>query len=178
MCLARRCYLANATAAETLLIQVTAEKYRKNGYEVSEEVPLDFLPGFSADLVAERSDETKIVVVKSRSSLAAEARIGELARIVESKPGWSFELLLVGEPEKLDSPSDARPFIGDETMNRAVEAENSLRAGFPEAAFLLAWSACEAIVSVGRSGGSIKLEHYKAWLHSRSGCLCRRDFQR
>ncbi len=138
--------IKNATAAETLLIQKTAAEYRKKGYEVSVEVSLDFLPGFRADLIAKRDDEARIVAVKSRSSLAAEPRIGELAQIVETKPGWSFELLLVGEPEKLDSPAGARPFIGDETKSRAVEAENSLRAGFPEAAFLLAWSACEAVI--------------------------------
>ena len=39
-----------ATNAEYLLTHKRAEEYRNRGYKVSLEVPLDFLPGFRADL--------------------------------------------------------------------------------------------------------------------------------
>ena len=135
-----------ATNTEYLLTRKTAEEYRNRGYEVSLETPVDFLPGFHADLIARKGDETKVIEVKSRSSLAAIPQIGELARIVDSKPGWSFELLLVGEPEKLDSPEGAHSFSEKNILQRIEEAEQALESGLPAAAFLLAWSACEAMI--------------------------------
>ena len=133
-----------ATDSEYLLTQKTAEEYRSSGYEVQLEASLDFFPNFRADLLVRKGDEVKVVEVKSRPSLAADPRISELARLIESKPGWSFELVLVGEPEKLDSPAGARAFEGEGIVRRIEQAERSLGEGIPEAAFLLAWSACEA----------------------------------
>ena len=138
--------IKNETNSEYLLIQKTAQEYRRKGYEVSVEPLLDFLPGFRADLIVRKGDESTVIEVKSRSSLAAEPRINELARIIESKPGWSFELLLVSEPEKLDSPEGAHAFERETILHRIEEADKSLEAGLPEAAFLLAWSACEAAI--------------------------------
>ena len=94
----------DGTTSEYLLTPKTAEEYRSRGYEVLLEASLDFLPGFRADLLVRKGDEVKVIEVKSRPSLAADPKISELARIIESKPGWTFELLLVSEPEKLDSP--------------------------------------------------------------------------
>ena len=138
--------VSDATDTEYLLTRKTAEEYRSQGYEVLFEAPLDFLPGFRADLLARKGDEVRVIEVKSRSSLAAHPRIGELARLIDSKPGWSFELVLVSEPEKLDSPEGARSFENERILQRIEEAEKSLQAGLPEAAFLLAWSASEAVI--------------------------------
>ncbi len=129
---------------EYLLAHKTAKEYRSKGYEVSLEAPLDFFPGLRADLLVRKGDEAKVIEVKSRSSLAANPRISQLARIIDSMPGWSFELLLVGEPEKLDSPEGARSLEGKNILQRIEEAKKALQAGLPEAAFLLAWSAHEA----------------------------------
>jgi hypothetical protein len=134
--------------SEYLLTKQTAEEYRCKGYEVVLEAPLHFFPGFTADLLVRKGDEVKVIEVKSRPSLAADPRIGELARIIESKPGWTFELVLVSEPEKLDSPAGARSFGYEDIVHRFKEAERSLEAGLPEAAFLLAWSAHEAAIRV------------------------------
>ena len=129
---------------EYILTRQTAEEYRKKGYEVTEEVPLDFLPGFYADLVVRKDDEVKVIEVKSRASLAATPRIRDLAKVIESQPGWSFELLLVGEPEKLDSPEESFAFERASIHQRIKEAESLLGLGHPDAALVLAWSACEA----------------------------------
>ncbi len=136
--------VGEATNTEYLLARKTAEEYRSRGYEVSEGTPLDFLPGFRADLVARKGEEVKVIEVKARSSLGANPKIAELARIIDANPGWSFELLLVGEPEKLDSPEGAHSVDGENITQRIEEAEKALAAGLSEAAFLLAWSACEA----------------------------------
>ena len=129
---------------EYLLAQKTAEEYRSQGYEVEQGAPLEFLPGFRADLLVQRGDETKVVAVKARQSLAADPRIAEVARLLEAKPGWSFELLLVSEPERVNSPEGISSFDGEHIAKRLEEAEQSLHGGIPEAAFLLAWSALEA----------------------------------
>ena len=136
--------MTEATNAEYLLTRKRAEEYRSRGYEVSLEAPLDFLPGFQADLIARKGGETKVVEVKTRSSLASMPQITELARIVDSKPGWSFELVLVGEPEKVDSPEGTSAISGGMILERIEAAEQALGSGLSEAAFLLAWSACEA----------------------------------
>ena len=136
----------NATATEYLLTQKTAEEYRSRGYEVRLDASLDFLPDFRADLLVCKADEVKVIEVKSRPSLAADPRISELARVIDSMPGWSFELLLVGEPEKVDSPEGARSLESESIGRRVEEAQKSLEAGLPEAAFLLAWSAAEAAI--------------------------------
>ena len=92
------------TDSEYLLTQKTAEEYRSNGYEVQLEAFLDFFPNFRADLLVRKGDEVKVIEVKSRPSLAADPRVSELAKLIESKPGWSFELVLVGEPGKSGLP--------------------------------------------------------------------------
>ena len=134
--------------SEYLLTKQTAEEYRSRGYEVVLEAPLEFLPGFTADLLVRKGDEVKVIEVKSRPSLADDPRIGELVRRIESMPGWTFELLLVSVPEKLDSPAGARSFGNENIAHRFEEAERALEAGLPEAAFLLAWSAHEAAIRV------------------------------
>ena len=136
----------SVTASEYLLIQKTAEEYRSKGYEVLPDAPIDFLPGFMADLLVRKGDEVRVIEVKSRSSLAADPKLSEMARLIDSKPEWRFELLLVAEPEKLDSPEGARAFESRSILQRVEEAEKSLRSGSPEAAFLLAWSASEAAI--------------------------------
>ncbi len=105
---------------------------------------LDVLPGFRVDLVARKGDEVKVIEVKCRSTLTANPHAAELARLVNARPGWSFELILVGQPEGLESPDGAESFEGESILQRVEQAERVLEAGFPEAAFLLAWSAFEA----------------------------------
>jgi hypothetical protein len=137
-----------ASNAEYLRARETAAEYRRRGYEVVLGAPLDFLPDYCADLVVRKDDEVKVIEVKSRSSLAADPRIKELARAVDAKPGWSFELLLVAEPEKLDAPEGARSFDRGDVLERIDEAERALAAGMSEAALVLGWSACEAAARV------------------------------
>ena len=132
------------TDSEYLIARKTAEEYRSKGYEVLRETPLEFLPGFRADLVVRKGGQAKVIEVRRRSSLAANPMIRELAEIIDSTPGWSFELILVGEPEKLDSPDGAHSFEHDGILQRIRQAESALESGLSEAAFVLAWSALEA----------------------------------
>lgn len=138
--------MAETASAEYFLARKTAEDYRKQGYDVTWDVPLDFLPGCQADLLARKDDQVKVIAIKTRSALAANRKIIELARTIDSKPGWSFELLLVAEPERLESPEGAESLERENILQRIDEAEAILAAGHIESAFVLAWSAGEAAI--------------------------------
>ena len=133
-----------STTLERILTHETAEEYRSRGYEISTDVPLDFLPGFIVDILAHGTDETRVIRVKSRTTLAANPRIAELADILESMKGWTFELVLAGEPEHRDSPQGSRSLDRDQVERRIQEARRALDVGLIGAAFVLGWSACEA----------------------------------
>ena len=126
----------------------TAQKLRSEGRDVSTQVQLDFFPGFRADLVVREGGKTKVIEVKSWSSLAADRRISELAYIINSKPGWTFELIFIGEPQSRDAPNADTPPEREKILKRIEQARKALDSGLPEAALLLALSACEAALRV------------------------------
>ncbi len=130
--------------AEYLITHKTAEQYRSKGYEVILRPSLDFLRGMTPDMLVCKSGEFKVIEVKTRTSLAANRHVAEIARIVNDRPGWSFDLILVAEPEKLDSPERAFSFNRDQILLSLEEADGLVEAGFPKAAFIAAWSANEA----------------------------------
>ena len=134
--------------AERRRADAIAQEYINKGYEVSREVPLDFFHGFRADIVVRKGDEVKVVEVKSRTSLARHPEITELANLLLSKPGWTYELNLVGERERLASPETARPLARADIPGRIEEAERQVGLGFPDAALLIAWSTAEAAVRI------------------------------
>ena len=150
--------VSDTTLTESRLATLTAEELRAQGYEVEQEVLLDFLPGFRADVVARKEGKTRVIEVKYRSSLTANPIMSELSRVVNAKPGWSFELHLVGEPERREPPAGAKPFDEASIHRRVKEAEKARDAGLSEAAFLLAWSAAEAILRELVSAEGVAIE--------------------
>ena len=102
--------MKHATPLENHLARKTAEDYRAQGYHVTFDAPLDFLPGCSADLIARKDDQVRVIAVRTRASLAVSPEMDELARRIDAKPGWSFDLLLVAEPQRLESPEGAQSF--------------------------------------------------------------------
>jgi hypothetical protein len=153
-----------ATSRERQRARAIAEEYRSRGYEVieqpsPEQLP-EFLAGYHPDLLVRRGDEATIVVVKSRSSLAKEPQIAELARLLPRKPYWNFELVVVGEGEQFTIPEGARPFARDDIRRGIEEAERLVESGFSEAALLLAWSISEATVRLLTKEEGIVLDHY------------------
>lgn len=158
--------MGHATTAEYQLARKTAEEYRNKGYAVSVEAPLDFLPGYRADLIVQKGDQVKVIEVKTRASLAASSRVDELARAIDAKPGWSFELLLVAEPERLEPPEEAQSFEREHVLERLEEAEAILKTGHVEAAFLLAWSACEAALRLSIADQEVPNEGITTTAHT------------
>ena len=134
----------DVTILEKNFIEKKAVEYRSRGFKVEKNGSLKFLPNYRADLIVRKDGVAKVIEVKSRTSLTQSPSRRKLAEVLNNKPGWSYELLLVGEPEKLESFDGAQSFTEDEIRQRMDEAETVLEGGSGEAAFLLAWSACEA----------------------------------
>ncbi len=124
----------------------TADEYRARGYEVTLESSVDFLPGFRVDIVALKEGENRIVEVRRRSSLRADSRLHDLARTIESQPGWSFDIVLIPESLQLIAPDGSRPIGVEAALHQLGAAERLLDAGYPESALLIAWAACEAVL--------------------------------
>ena len=151
-------------ALEKQRARALAKEYRGKGYEViegpaPEQLP-DFLSGYKPDLLVQKGDEAVVVKVKSRSSLAKDPQVRDLARLLQAKPGWNFELVVVGEGEKLSIPEGARPFGREDILQGMEAAEKLLESGFSEAALLLAWSAAEAAVRLLTEEEGILLDRH------------------
>ncbi len=127
-----------------------AEAYRHKGYEVVEAPAPEHLPAFLAgyhpDLLLRKGEEAIVVAVKSRASLAHDTHVRELARLLRTKPRWHFELIVVGEAERVRPPAGTHPFDRTDILRGLEAAERLRHAGFADAALLPAWAAAEATV--------------------------------
>ena len=146
---------------ENAFIDKMAAEYLSNGYSVEREGTLDFLPGFRPDLLVKKGDEVKVIEVKPKTSLPTDPGIFEITKAISARPGWSFELRLLDEPERMDAPSGARPYEIPAIDRRISEAEAAAAAGLKDAAFLLA-------CLVGLRGGN-KDSRERSWRGHQQG---------
>ena len=144
--------------------RAVAEDYRNRSFEVIEDPSPDQLPDFLSayrpDLLIRKGDVAIVVEVKTRASLAADPQVRDLAQLLQKHPGWSFELVVVGEREKLDTPETARPFDRVDIQKSMQTAGELLDSGFAEAGFVLAWSGLEATVRLLTEEEGISLDRY------------------
>lgn len=169
--------------AEKQFADIKAAEYRAKGYEVFQDVPLEFLPGYHADLLVKMGDETKVIEIKTRPSLVANPALREFKRIIDARPGWSFELLLVGDPESLGITADAQPLEESGVISRLAQVSAALDAGFTDAAFLLAWTATEAVIRMLVALEGIGIERatnpsYVLGMAVAHGAISRKDYDR
>ena len=87
--------------------------------------PTGLFPGVPSRFAGAKDDENKVIAVKTRTSIALAPEIAECAEVLSTMPGWSLDLLLVGEPEKLDAPEGTNPFSDEEI----IEPDPRRRAG-------------------------------------------------
>ena len=161
-----------------------AEEYRRKGYEVIEEPDAeqlpDFLAGYRPDLLVKKETGTTVVEVESRSSLKEDPKAREIARILQTKPDWNFELVLVREQKRLDVPNGSRPFTREDVHCRLEAVNALLEAGASEAAFLQTWASAEAALWIlAENAGFIPDNHGSRPLVSHTavnGLISREDY--
>ena len=134
--------------AEARYIRLIELEYIEQGYSVDRDIHLDFIPDFRVDMIARKGDETKILEIKTAASLASNPVYIDIRKAIESRPGWKYGIVLVPEPEKLNTHKAARPLAFEDVMRRVGEAERVLDSGFPESAAVIAWSACEGLLRI------------------------------
>jgi len=131
-------------------LQEIAGEYEARGYEVvvepgPEKLP-KFLAGFRPDLVARGPDESVVIEVKVGTKTAASERFRELAEIIQHQPGWRFSLVVIDPRSDEVAPPTQQLLDRQEIADRLGRANELLRTGATDAAFLLMWVAVEALL--------------------------------
>ena len=141
----------NDTVRERQRLLEVAREYRQRGYEVivepsHEQLP-DFLAPFRLDMLARNAAENVIVEVRTQESLTQTPELDAIAQALHDKASWRFELVVT-------NPKDHTMLrLGDAALldrlgivYRLREARQLSDREHGEAAFLLAWSAAEALL--------------------------------
>ena len=89
-----------------------------------------------------------VVDVKSGPTLEREDRTSALDDALRDRPGWSYGVVPVKLGDQLEVPKGAVVLTREGVLSRVVGAERLLEAGFPEAAFVQAWSAADGALRV------------------------------
>jgi len=131
-------------------LQEIAAEYEARGYEVlvepsPEQLP-EFLVGFRPDLVARGPNESVVVEVKVGTQTAASERFRELAETIQRQPGWRFSLVVIDPRSDEVAPPTQQLHDRQEIVDRLGRANELLKAGATDAAFLLMWVAVEALL--------------------------------
>lgn len=128
-----------------------AREYRKNGYEVivepkAEQLP-SFLAPFNVDILARNNDENVIIEVRTQESLTEAPELDALARAMEGKQSWRLELVVTNPKDRSAFQfKNAISLNQQDIAYRLQEARQLSDQEYGEAAFLLAWSATEALL--------------------------------
>jgi uncharacterized protein YutE (UPF0331/DUF86 family) len=131
-------------------LQEIAADYRTQGYDVRiepgpEELP-SFLAGFRPDLIARGPHDSIVVEVKVGTKTAVSERYRELAEMIRQQPGWRFSLVVI-DPRSDEVAPSAQPLLNQQEIGDRLERANELlKAGIKDAAFLLLWVSIEALL--------------------------------
>jgi uncharacterized protein YutE (UPF0331/DUF86 family) len=131
-------------------LQEIAAEYEARGYEVlvepsPEQLP-EFLVGFRPDLVARGPNESVVVEVKVGTQTAASERFRELAETIQRQPGWRFSLVVIDPRSDEVAPPTQQLLDRQAIVDRLGQANELLKTGATDAAFLLMWASVEALL--------------------------------
>jgi uncharacterized protein YutE (UPF0331/DUF86 family) len=131
-------------------LQEIAAEYAARGYEVlvepsPEQLP-EFLAGFRPDLVARGPNDSVVVEVKVGTQTAASERFRELAETIQRQPGWRFSLVVIDPRSDEVAPPTQQLLDRQEIVDRLGRANELLKTGATDAAFLLMWVSVEALL--------------------------------
>ncbi len=136
---------------ESQRLREIAREYRQRGYDVQIEPQPDQLPAFLApfrvDLVAKNAEEHVVVEVRTQESLTDAPELDAIARVLDHQPTWRFELVVTNPRDRTALTfKNAIPLNDRDIVYRLREARQLSEQEHGEAAFLLAWSATEALL--------------------------------
>lgn len=118
-----------------------AERYRSEGWEVQDPAEAESVLNFEPDLLLRRGDEHLVVEVKRVGFVSGRA-VSVIRKQVEAIPNWQFELKLIPPDRMLRA---ARP-VEKEIRDRIDVAQKLATEGFDSEAFILTWTAVEAVL--------------------------------
>ena len=156
-------------------VEKVARRYRREGYEVDVDAAhddiLSLLGNYQPDLVAKREGEVVIVEVKSAKEFGRSAGIGRISNLVQSIPGWRFDLV-IPEREHADPTLEGSNTMTRKDMARLVnEFENLLRDDHIEAATLIGWSVLEGLLRLRLVNQDIEDDHLYVSMGLLNRCL-------
>ena len=127
-----------------------AVEYEALGYEVliepsPEQLP-EFLGRFRPALVARGPNESVVVEVKVGTQTAASERFRELAETIQRQPGWRFSLVVIDPRSDEVAPPTQQLLDRQGIVDRLGRAQELLKTGATDAAFLLMWVSVEALL--------------------------------
>jgi hypothetical protein len=154
--------------SSTATLDKLARAYREKGYTVlyqpSESDLPAFLGSFRPDLIALSTNDNVVVEVKSRKQVTGSEQVIELAELIESKPGWRYELIFdrPSSAERIEIIRSKPTLTKQEIVGRLATARRLLEEGFADSALLLGWSAAEAVFRRLLHYHDIPLENLKS----------------
>lgn len=132
-------------AREAAVLARLHEQYSRQGYAFSLTPPQHLLPSFLGDFrpdaIALQGNGGIVIEIKRNRQDRDRPTLPEIARRFQGHPDWRFEILYTSDFDR----SGLNP-VPPERIEAAVRETNDLAAtGHASAAFLLGWSALEAI---------------------------------
>src|SRR5260370_5952803 len=127
-----------------------ADIYRSRGFKVvmrpgPEDLP-PFARDFKVEMVATKEDGSALVSAKgSRSEFEAEPDLVRYAEIIDSQPGWRYDVYVLGPESQVKAkPREAKEPPEEEILRSLDGVQQMLRAGVVEQSLVAAWAALEA----------------------------------
>lgn len=128
-----------------------AREYRQNGYDViiepkEEQLPA-FLTQFNLTMLARNNDENVIIEIRTQESLTQSPELDALATALNNHDSWRLELVVTNPKDRTAAQFRNLDTLTQQDISyRLVEARELSDREHGEAAFLLAWSATEAML--------------------------------
>jgi len=131
-------------------IRAVAARYKSRGYDVVVQPGPVLLPvplkQFRPDLLAKNAKEKVVVEVRSKATLTDATPAKRMAQTIESMPGWRLELVVVNPELQSSVPARGEALSSKQIVARTDEAKTLASKGHLSAAFLMSWSAAEAVL--------------------------------
>lgn len=136
---------------EAAKVQELARNYETQGFAVkmtptAGDIPFD-LSGYRPDLLVEKEGQHIIIEVKKAGVPLSVDRLQALAETIRQHAGWRLLLVPTDEEGPALPPSNTNELVSWQAVaERAKRADRLLQLGESDAAFLMLWSAFEAML--------------------------------